>query len=55
MSKQYEVTMECIVRKTVTVEGCTPEQARKDPWEYAVDEYETEQVDWEVLSVREAK
>lgn len=55
MSKQYEVTMECIVRKLVTVEACTLEQAKTNPWEYAVDEIETEQVDWEVLRVKEVK
>ena len=52
MSKQiWIVKMKCIVRKAVTVEGCTEEQARNSPFEFAVDEQETDMSDWEVLSV----
>lgn len=47
----YIVTMECTVRKSVVVENCTEEQAEEDPFNYAVEEVETEQIDWKVLKV----
>ena len=53
--KQFEVEMKCVVTKTVTVECETEEQARKNPWDHAVDELETRMEDWEVLSVKEDK
>ena len=55
MNKQYSVKMRCVVTKLVTVEGCTEEQARNNPWQFAVDEVETDQEDWKVLSVKEDK
>lgn len=45
------VTMRCVVVKEVVVEDCTEEQAKADPWGYAVDENETHQEDWEVRRV----
>lgn len=51
--KQFDVTMKCIVYKAVTVECETIEQARENPWDYAVDEMEMDQVDWEILSIKE--
>ena len=53
MTKQFDVRMRCVVIKTVTVEGCTKEEARTNPWDYSVDEVESDQEDWEVLSVKE--
>ncbi len=53
--KNWTVEMKCVVYKTVDVEGCTEEEARKSPWDFAVDEMETDQIDWDVLSVKEAK
>lgn len=49
---QFTIRMRCVVEKVVTVEGCTEEQARANPWDYAVDEREDCQVDWKVLSVK---
>lgn len=51
--KQLLVTVACRVKKQLTVEGCTEEQALEDPWEYAVDECEIDQYDWDVIDVRE--
>lgn len=52
MAEFFEVKMRCIVEKLVTVQCDNEEYARKNPWEYAVDELETDQLDWEVLSVK---
>jgi hypothetical protein len=51
--KQFDVNMRCVVYKTVTVECETREQAEQSPWEYAVDEQETDLADWTILSVKE--
>lgn len=51
----YIVTMRCVVTKIVTCENCTEEQARNQPWEYATDEHEADQIDWEVKRVEEDK
>jgi hypothetical protein len=51
----YELRMRCVVLKLVTCEGCTEEEARTNPWDFATDEIETDQIDWEVESVREVK
>lgn len=53
--KQFSVQMKCVVYKEVTYECETEEEARNDPWDHSVDERETEQIDWEVLSVKEDK
>jgi hypothetical protein len=48
------VRMERTVITDVVVRGCTEEEARSDPWEYAdieADELEIDQRDWVVLSV----
>jgi hypothetical protein len=50
--KQVILVIECKVTKEVVCEGCTVEQARNDPWEYAVDEREIDQIDWEVKSAK---
>jgi hypothetical protein len=54
-SRSWNVRMRCVVTKLVTCEDCTEEEARTNPFEHAVDEMEIDQVDWEVLSVRENK
>jgi len=53
MKRTYEVNLECVVHKIVYCEGedLTLKEVKKNPWEYAEDELETEQVDWEVLRV----
>jgi len=53
--KQFEVKMKGVVHKVVTVECDTKEEAESNPWDHAVDEMETDQMDWEVLSVKEVK
>lgn len=50
---QVVLRVRCVVVKEVVCEGCTVEQARADPWEYAVgDETELYQEEWEVLSAK---
>ena len=51
----WEVIMECVVRKNVYCEDCTEEEAKANPWDHAKEETEMEQVDWEVLKVTAAK
>ena len=51
--QQWSVRLRCVVNKEVTCEGCTEEEARTNPWRYAVDEQEIDQSDWEVTSVEE--
>lgn len=51
----YAVEMECVVRKVVICCDCTEEEARNDPWAHAEDETETDQLNWEVVSVTEEK
>ena len=47
----WSVTMRCVVTKVVTCEGCTEEESRNNPFEFATDEQETEQRDWDVERV----
>jgi hypothetical protein len=51
--KQVIVTVDVTVRRIVTCEGCTVEQARTDPFLYAVDEQDSDVINWEVLSAKE--
>lgn len=52
----YEIEMECTITKRVTLKDCPDEAtAHSDPWEFAIDEIELEQIDWNVLRVREVK
>lgn len=46
--------MRCTVVKEIIIEDCTETQARQNPWDFAADEKEVEQTDWEVTSVKEA-
>jgi len=53
---EWLVTMECVVRKLVTVDGeASEEEVRADPWDLAIDEMEIDQVDWKVIKVERAK
>lgn len=51
----YSVRMRCVIIKRVYCEDCTEEQARTDPFEHAIEEYEADQEDWKVLSVEEVE
>jgi len=51
--KQYSVNMRVTVNRIVTCEGCTEDQARNNPFDYAVNEQDADMVDWEVMSVTE--
>lgn len=53
--KRYILTVKCIVMKSVTVLAESEEEARKNPWDGAEDEYETDQIDWEIISIKEDK
>lgn len=53
IKKSWTVRLRCVVMKEVTCEDCTEQQARMDPFSHATDEIETEQVDWDVRSVKE--
>ena len=43
----------CKVIKSVHLTDCTESQAYANPWDYADDETEIEQVDWKVEKVEE--
>lgn len=49
----WSVRMRCVVIKDVHCSHCTKSQAEMTPWNYADDEIEIEQVDWEVVDVAE--
>ncbi len=51
--KQFLVYMTCNVRKMVTVECETIEQAEENPWDYETDCVEIDQIDWEIDDVTE--
>ena len=53
--KDWTAIMRCTVTKQVHLSNCTEEEAEKDPWDYADDEAETEQIDWEIVSIEEDK
>lgn len=48
----FIVRMRCGVTKEVVVDGCTEEQARANPFDFAIDEREVDQYDFEVTSVK---
>lgn len=52
--QQYFVRVKCEVYKVLTVEGCSLEEAEENPWDYCIDEIETDMSDWEVLGVNES-
>jgi len=39
----------------VTCDNCTEDEARENPYLYAVDEQDVETSDWEIISVEENK
>lgn len=49
--REWIVMVECTVKKSVCCSGCTEEQARQTPWEFATDEREIAMTDWEVERV----
>ncbi len=49
--KSWIVMMQCVVEKEVICDNCTKEEAKEQPWDFAVDEREVDQVDWKVTSV----
>ena len=51
----WRVRMEVKVMKEVYCENCTKEQATDSPWEYAINESELDQIDWDVISIEEDK
>ena len=51
--KQFEIIMECRVKKCVTCECDLQEEAEENPWDHCVDEQELEQIDWEIESIKE--
>lgn len=51
--KTYTARVECTVIKTVTCQAFNEEDVYADLWDVATDEFESDQIDWKVLSVRE--
>lgn len=47
----WVVIAECVVRKRIDVRNCTRQQAKEEPWDYAHDETELEQISCEVTKV----
>ena len=43
--------VECLVTKSVVLENCTEEEARNNPWSFAVEETETGMIDWEFINL----
>ena len=50
---RYTVKMKCEVIKEVTVIAVNKDVAMSNPWDGAEDEIEIDQVNWEVISVKE--
>lgn len=56
VNKKWTVIVRCTVDKRLTLEGCTAQQAEFNPWDHAVgDEIEVQQIEWSVISVKEAE
>ena len=53
--KTFEARVLCTIIKLVRCEAESLEDVEADPWEFAVDETEIDQVDWEVLSAKEVE
>lgn len=47
----WVVKVSCEVIKEVICEGCTEEEAEKEPFKYSVDERELGTTDWKVIKV----
>lgn len=52
MKGNWVVNVTCIIVKEVICEECTEDDARLNPFDFAVDEREVYQVDWSVNSVQ---
>ena len=51
-SKQsWVIELECRVTKSVVLESCTEDEARNNPWSFAVQETETGMIDWEFINL----
>lgn len=50
--QNFVVRMRCVVYKDVFLENCTEEEAKTNPWDYAVDELETDQIDWQIHNIK---
>lgn len=46
------VRVRCEVVKIVYCEGCTVEQAKRDPWYYATSSEELDMPDWKVITAK---
>jgi len=51
--KGWIVNIRCEIVKEVYCTNCTKEEAENDPWQFADDERELYQDNWEVMSVKE--
>jgi len=51
--KSWIITMRCDVIKEVICNDCTLEEAKTNPWDYAVSETEMGQNDWEIEHIEE--
>ncbi len=49
--QSWIVTMRVTVEKLIITDECTEAEARDNPWDFAVDEQENQQIDWKVTSV----
>jgi len=48
----WSLKIQCVVTKVVACENCTEAEARQNPWEHAVDEFEDDQIDWKVIAIK---
>lgn len=57
MKKNWYAKVQCTVIKQVHLSECTEEEASDENgmWDFADDEVEVEQVDWELLDLEEEK
>ncbi len=53
--RSWVVKATCTIEKEIVCEDCTEEQARSDPFEFAVDEQEIGQDDYKVTDVKPNK
>ena len=52
--KDWLVTVERVVVTEICCENCTQEEAETNPWDHVVGgETEIDQIDWEVVKVKE--
>ncbi len=51
IKRQWIVRVDCKITKNVVCEDCTEEEARTNPFDFAIEETEVSQEDWTVKSV----